>query len=545
LASGQFGDNADVCLYDFETKNLIHRLSEHDHGISSIGFTHDEKLLVTVGDNVDKRMLIWDLATGGIVASTAITQAQQTLVAWGGHVRDIKRRETKNYQLATSSNNKIIIWNLDPHVGELTKTQINTGAFVRDYTCLVFAPSGDYLYAGSASGDFSCISVRNFILQTTCKACSSGVQSINILSSGQSILVGGGDSTITAFNGSGKDFVDEKRVQLTEGSVTSISLNGDETRMLAGTSNGDIYVVQTSTLKQILLSQSHKSAVLAIEYPRDVSDKFATISQDGVLRYWDATDYSVLVEAKFKGKAVPLCIAFVNDIIIAGFNDGSIKSVDSVSGEQLWESQQAHRSPITSIGVANNDKFFVSGGQEGELRIWAVKNRELVQTFKEHRQIITDIVLFGDDMHMLSSSRDRSIFLWDLKKERRVSDYNQRIGGVNAMVLCQDGKTIISVGTSKQIMFWDIRQAEPTQIIEYHSSKTFEPTCIAISHNNRYFAVGGTDQRVNFYDVDSGKKIAICVGHSGTINKIKFSPDDKQLVSVGEDGSVFVWNIFQ
>ena len=33
-------------------------------------------------------------------------------------------------------------------------------------------------------------------------------------------------------------------------------------------------------------------------------------------------------------------------------------------------------------------------------------------------------------------------------------------------------------------------------------------------------------------------------GHSSTIRSIKFAPDGKQLVSVGEDGACLVWNLF-
>ena len=33
-------------------------------------------------------------------------------------------------------------------------------------------------------------------------------------------------------------------------------------------------------------------------------------------------------------------------------------------------------------------------------------------------------------------------------------------------------------------------------------------------------------------------------GHSGAIRSLKFAPDGRQLVSVGDDGAVLVWNVF-
>ncbi len=80
-------------------------------------------------------------------------------------------------------------------------------------------------------------------------------------------------------------------------------------------------------------------------------------------------------------------------------------------------------------------------------------------------------------------------------------------------------------------------------------------------------ASGGTDNLVRLWDIRMGKTIQVGVGHSGRVScrtrcaasstvashgvpscvqvaAVKFSPDDKQLVSVGEDGCVFVWNVY-
>lgn len=66
-------------------------------------------------------------------------------------------------------------------------------------------------------------------------------------------------------------------------------------------------------------------------------------------------------------------------------------------------------------------KFFVSGGNEGEVRVWEMKSREMVSHLKEHTSRVTKVRLIGDEMHVISSSKDRALLLWDLKMEKRVS----------------------------------------------------------------------------------------------------------------------------
>lgn len=70
-----------------------------------------------------------------------------------------------------------------------------------------------------------------------------------------------------------------------------------------------------------------------------------------------------------------------------------------------------------------------------------------------------------------------------------------------------------------------------------------EATCIAVEHALDVFATGGSDRLVKLWDYSSGQLIMDGVGPSGSVRSLAFSPDDRQLVSVGDDGSVFVWNV--
>ena len=53
--------------------------------------------------------------------------------------------------------------------------------------------------------------------------------------------------------------------------------------------------------------------------------------------------------------------------------------------------------------------------QEGEIRLWDIKSRELVSNLKEHNSRVSGLALCNDHVHALSCSRDRSIFVWDLR----------------------------------------------------------------------------------------------------------------------------------
>lgn len=123
IASGQRGDNSDILLWDYENKKAIYRLSEHDYEISCLEFSHDDRLLISSGNTLDGKMFIWDTTNGYIVASKQIVPHMVSeaplSIKFGGFVKDVKLRDTTNYQFSVSSSSKLMMWSLEPSNGNL------------------------------------------------------------------------------------------------------------------------------------------------------------------------------------------------------------------------------------------------------------------------------------------------------------------------------------------------------------------------------------------------------------------------------------------
>ena len=119
----------------------------------------------------------------------------------------------------------------------------------------------------------------------------------------------------------------------------------------------------------------------------------------------------------------PTCTIFTDEIIISGWSDGKVRAFRVDNQELLWTIDHAHPSGVTAIDLAHNFKFLATGGNDGEIRVWEIRTRELISHLKEHTSKITKIEIFPDDVHLMSSSRDKSILTWDLKNEKRLSNH--------------------------------------------------------------------------------------------------------------------------
>ena len=209
--------------------------------------------------------------------------------------------------------------------------------------------------------------------------------------------------------------------------------------MLAATSQGFMYRIRVSDFSNMLLAENHTDAVLDVNYMAGLSDRFITSSTDGTIRLWDANDYSVKSrcingEANISG-IYPTCSMFTDEVILSGWSDGKIRAFRVDNNQQLWQIDNAHKNGVTAISLSHNNKFIVSGGQEGEIRVWEIRSRELIAHLKEHTSKVTKVIIFSDDIHMLSCSRDKSILCWDLKSQKRISNQTLRMGGINCIAL--------------------------------------------------------------------------------------------------------------
>merc|ERR1711991_129838 len=307
-----------------------------------------------------------------------------------------------------------------------------------------------------------------------------------------------------------------------------------------------IYRLNIRGMNHITISESHTDKVIAVAFSSFIRDRFATASEDGTIRVWDAMDYIIHCTAKAMPSqprgSYPTCLGF-SDALISGWTDGRIVAHDADSGDYLWNIDLAHPESVTALCVSHNNRFLLTGGVQGEVRLWELRTRDLVSHLKEHVQRVTSITLSDDDTIAFTGSRDRCILRWDLKKEQRVHCHMQRMGGVNSIVLSMDELHIISVGQERKLQYWDNSSDKCSHVVALNGEND-EGKGIAISNDGKLIATGGTEGILRIWSYTSGALISEHVGHSNPINSVAFSYDDRQIVTAGDDGCSYVFSVF-
>lgn len=282
IASGQRGDNANIYVWHYETRRAIYSFEEHDFMIQHLAFSHDEKLLVSIGDDNDGKLIIWDMSNGCIVAACPKLPQGTTCVTFGGFVKDIKRRDTDRYQLCTGGHDGIVLWMLDPYSGDLTNMRLVGDARAtinRHITCLSFSDDYTYLYGATTSGDFVITSMKALKIVQSVSASKLGLGSI--YGCNNQIITAGGDGYIKVFD-SNLQLMNETQL---DGAVISLSMSPDRLEMMAATANGSMYRVNVETMNSLTIAESHTAGITDISMSTKIPDRFATASTDGTIKY--------------------------------------------------------------------------------------------------------------------------------------------------------------------------------------------------------------------------------------------------------------------
>jgi len=74
-------------------------------------------------------------------------------------------------------------------------------------------------------------------------------------------------------------------------------------------------------------------------------------------------------------------------------------------------------------------------------------------------------------------------------------------------------------------------------------SEEADVNSLHINDDGRFFVSGGGDKKVLLWNYDEGSKYYEGDGHSGAVSRVRISPDERRVVSVGSEGGIFIWKV--
>jgi len=535
LASGQvthLGFQADVIVWDMETLEIVHRLRLHKVRVEAVAFSHNDKWLASIGGEDDNSLVVWNLETGkAVCGSPAANDA----------VHDVKFARHNEFVIITAGKVNMRVWDFDLANRKVRPIDCNLGKLQRTVNYIYVDENDEFLYAGTASGDILKVNLKTKLFKHIGPKTRipQGVICINRTPDG-SLLVGGGDGTIAVMDP--ETLKVTRSTKLEGGGITCIAPHVSKQLFFVSTSLCSTYVVKYEGLQAELRSTCHNSKIHDVTYPVGYSELFATSSKQDI-RVWNARTCAELLRIQIPNLECN-CMTFARDgrAIISGWSDGKIRAFGPQSGKLLYVINDAHVGGVTAIACANDGEKLISGGFDGSVRVWRItaESRVMLGSMKEHKATVNCLKVRGNDMEFVSASSDGSCIIWDM---RRFARNNSLFASTffKAVLYHPDESQLLTTGTDRKITNWDAYDGSAIRIVD--GSTSAEVNTLDIAGSGEFFVSGGGDKLVKLWHYDEGQCQAVGIGHSGTVTKVAVSPDQRNVVSVGDEGAILIWNI--
>lgn len=265
----------------------------------------------------------------------------------------------------------IRVWSCDLIQKKITFNDISTGTIKRKYNCIDLMSDDSSAFLGTLTGDIIEIDLQRLLFRKIgpAKGCfQQGITVVSILPNAD-LLIGAGDGTIAKISSGNMVVKSQAKVM---GGVTSITLTADATHFFAGTNKATLYWCNTDQISPELRNTCHYEKINGIAFPAGYSELFATCSINDI-RVWNSSTRQELLRIEVPGLECN-CVNFMSDgkSILSGWSDGKIRSFLPQSGKLLYAINDAHNHGVTALMPTNNCQRIVSGGQEGEVRVWKI-----------------------------------------------------------------------------------------------------------------------------------------------------------------------------
>lgn len=535
LASGQvthMGFPAPVIIWNLETYEIVHKLVLHKGKIESLAFSPDETYLATLGGRDDNKLVIWEVESGDAICGSSAANETALTVQW--LTEDV---------VVSGGHYNLRVWDFDLANRKIRPSDCQLGQLKRIVNCVVLdnVDGHDYMYCGTATGDILQVSITNKLFKVAGpakKPFSQGVTCITKTHDGK-IIIGAGDGSIALLKPVKDGFKIVRKGKM-DGGITSLALNAAGDHFFVGTNTCNVYLVHVGSFEYELRNTCHFAKINGVAFPRGYSELFATCSANDI-RVWHSRTRNELLRIQVPNLEC-LCVTFSPDgkSIVSGWNDGKIRAFRPQTGKLMYAINDAHRDGVTAIACTSDCRRIVSGGNNGQVRVWAIgrQTQKMIASMKEHKGSVNSVQVNADDTECVSASSDGSCIVWSLERFVR----NQCLFASTQFKAIQyhpDQSQLLTTGTDRKLTYWDVVDGNPIRITD--GSQTDVINCLAISEDGNQFVSGGGEKVVKVWGYDEGYCYYHGVGHSGAITNCAISPDQQTIVTVGDEGAIFLW----
>ena len=233
----------------------------------------------------------------------------------------------------------------------------------------------------------------------------------------------------------------------------------------------------------------------------------------------------------------------------------------------------AHERPTTAVAFSATGQLVVSGGLDGNARVWEVASgkrvynatlasdamaawwRKWTEKGANTRAVgqaesaaslpfVLGVALSADEKWLLTGCGDAKARLWRFHQGRSASVPDRVLGGdvqpITTVACSDDGRTIVSAGWKNDLDVWDTNEGTLRARLKGHQARI---TALYLTGDGRIALSGSADGIARVWNVEDGTTVRVFERHHEAISCAALSSDASLAITGSEDGHTYLWRV--
>jgi WD40 repeat protein len=237
-------------------------------------------------------------------------------------------------------------------------------------------------------------------------------------------------------------------------------------------------------------------------------------------------------------------VAFSNDgkFLATASVDGTVKIWDFGTGKETQVLKSAAPgSPVNTVAFNKDGTVVATGSQDDAIRLWNPKDGKAVKELKgAHKGGVSSIAFSPDGTLLASGGADKAVKLWDVKEAKELKNLGAHKESVYSVAFNPAGTELASCGNDGVIKIWDVKGQKEIKSMMVDLPKPavkIEPKKEEPKKDPKDKKDAKKDTKKKEMKKEAPKELR------DAFTVVAFTPDGKQILSVGHDKYLRFWNI--
>ncbi|KAF9147856.1 hypothetical protein BG015_010431 [Linnemannia schmuckeri] len=294
----------------------------------------------------------------------------------------------------------------------------------------------------------------------------------------------------------------------------------------------------TQTGEPLFILNGHTDPVLCVTYSPD-GRQIASGDKSNAVALWSAKSGELL-----HGLSRP--VGMISDVafsldgrqVASCGEDGTVRLWDVSTGECV-NILSGHLFGATSVAYSPTGGFIASGSVDETVRLWKIGTVFSDAEWSVNPNAWQNFDMSPDGVWVVTSNCDGGAAqLWETWTGEPGAILKGHTEAINEVAFSPCGQKIVSAGDDTTVRLWCARTGVSLQVLKGHTECVVG---VAFSPCGRQIVSCSNDRTLRTWDIETGASGHILEGHIDTVRGATYSPSGHQIASCSDDKTLRLW----